>query len=79
VETAVLAFVGAWARDRGATVLQGEYIRTAKNAPAAGFYPAHGFSQVEPAAAERTVWQRRIDGQPVRCPAFIRLEGELVA
>lgn len=43
VETALLSCIAETARDQGVSVLSGEYIPTAKNAPCAEFYPLHGF------------------------------------
>lgn len=45
VETALLSFISDWARSRGATVAEGEFIPTTKNAPAADFYARHGFTK----------------------------------
>ena len=47
VETALLAKVAADARESGATRLQGRFIATKKNAPAADFYKDHGFRNCE--------------------------------
>lgn len=46
VETAFLSFLADWAKDWGLTAMEGEFIPTAKNAPAADFYARHGFTQV---------------------------------
>ena len=51
VETALLSFVCAQARRRGVARLLGSYIPTAANAPAADFYPRHGFTRVEDSGA----------------------------
>lgn len=45
-ETALLAFVAEWARKQGALVLEGEFVPTPKNAPAADFLRLHGFTKV---------------------------------
>jgi FkbH-like protein len=47
VETALLATVGEDALAAGAKKLVGEYIETAKNAPARDFYSQHGFSELD--------------------------------
>jgi FkbH-like protein len=51
VETALLSCLCAQARKRGAERLQGWFLPTRKNAPAADFYPRHGFSVVEESPA----------------------------
>lgn len=45
IETALLAYLAAYAARQGATRLVGEFIPTKKNAPCASFYPDHGFTQ----------------------------------
>jgi FkbH-like protein len=44
VETAFLAALAAEARRRGVARLTGTFLATAKNAPAADFFPRHGFT-----------------------------------
>jgi FkbH-like protein len=46
-ETALLSFIADWARHRGAERLEGEYLPTAKNAPAADFLSRHGFTAMK--------------------------------
>ena len=51
-----------WAAQRGATEIEGEFIPTAKNAPAADFYDRHGFKQVngnedQAAASGTSTWR----------------------
>jgi FkbH-like protein len=43
IETALLGYLAAGARRRGAERLFGEYVATSKNQVAADFYPRHGF------------------------------------
>lgn len=72
VETAVLAFAAARARALGAQRLEGWFIPTAKNAPAAEFYRGHGFRL----AAERDgagFWTLPLDAAAVACPPWIEL------
>ena len=44
IETALLAHIAQRAAQLGATSLVGEFLPSTKNAPAASFYPDHGFS-----------------------------------
>jgi len=46
VETALLARVLADAKDKGVSVIIGEYIPTQKNAPVKNFYSSHGFEEL---------------------------------
>ncbi len=74
VETAVLAFAASRARAMGAKRLEGWFIPTAKNAPAAEFYPGHGF---QPAAQREdgTFWTLPLEGAALACPPWIELRG----
>jgi FkbH-like protein len=73
VETALLSFLADWARARGATVLEGDFIATAKNAPAADFYARHGFTRVSGNGdAASGHWQLRLDQVPFQWPSYIR-------
>jgi FkbH-like protein len=47
VETALLAFIGQWAAHHGLEWLEGEFLPTKKNAPAADFYARHGFAPID--------------------------------
>ncbi|MEZ0263619.1 MAG: HAD-IIIC family phosphatase [Phycisphaerae bacterium] len=73
VETAFLAHVAADARARGARVLAGWFVPTAKNAPAKSFYADHGFT----AAREQdgaTLWERDLTAGPgPDCPPWVAL------
>src|ERR1019366_7769335 len=55
LETALLSHLAADARERGATVLQGWFLPTRKNAPAREFYPGHGF-EVAQQTEEGVLW-----------------------
>ena len=46
IETALLAHIAHHAAHLGATRLVGEFVPSAKNAPAASFYPDHGFTRL---------------------------------
>ena len=70
VETAFLSFLADWAKDWDLRALEGEFIPTAKNAPAADFYARHGFTQVgETTPASR--WRLDLTKVPFQWPACI--------
>jgi len=69
-ETALLSSIVHWARDRGLRHVQGEFIPTSKNAPAADFYPRHGFAQVAVTATGST-WRLNTAVHDVAWPACI--------
>jgi len=60
VEDALLARIAAWGRSRGAAVLAGEFVRTAKNEPARTFFSRTGFLQ-DAADGEVEIWRRSLD------------------
>jgi FkbH-like protein len=72
METALLAHLVDWARARGLEELRGEFIPTAKNAPAADFFPRHGFA---PVAVEDglATWRLRTTDVPFRWPVYIQV------
>jgi FkbH-like protein len=70
VETALLAFVAEWAEGQGVALLEGEFIPTAKNAPAADFYDRHGFRKASSEGAA-TRWVLRLTERAFAWPAFI--------
>jgi FkbH-like protein len=72
VESAFLAFLADWAKAQGATLLEGEFIPSAKNAPAADFYSKHGFSQV-PGLESGSVWRLDLAATAVPAPLFVRV------
>lgn len=67
LETALLAALGEWARAQGATVLEGEFIPTAKNTPAAGFFESHGFDR----DGQDGRWSLPLDRDTVSWPSYI--------
>lgn len=71
VETAMLSYLADRARERGCARLEGWFLPTKKNAPAAQFYAQHGFLQVEETAAG-TRWSYPLS-QPIPWPEWIRL------
>jgi FkbH-like protein len=70
-ETALLSFLLTWARQRQIRALEGEFIPTPKNAPAADCYARHGFVQVGTSAAG-TTWRLSTNDADIPWPATIR-------
>ena len=73
-ETALLAFLVSWARQRGALTIEGEFIPTARNGPAADFYARHGFARIDDNGG-RTRWRLRTEDIPFTWPCHIRIAG----
>jgi FkbH-like protein len=74
IETALLGRVAADAAAAGVRELRGEYVRSAKNALVADFYPRHGFSLLAEPAEGHTLWRRAIgEGPALAVPAWIRM------
>ena len=73
VETAFLSHLMKLARADGARRIQGWFIPTRKNPPAAGFYASHGFQEVEK-EGESTLWRFDLDQGDVPLPEWFRLE-----
>jgi len=71
VETALLAHVVTEARTQGFATLQGWYLPTRKNAPAADFYARHGFEPVGE-TAEGTLWRLDLAAKEIHVPEWIR-------
>ena len=67
IETAFLAFLVRQARKRNLDVLAGEYIPTAKNTPAAGFFKRHGFVE-----SESGLWRLNLSAVPFTWPSYIK-------
>jgi FkbH-like protein len=76
-ETALLSYLAGWARERSLWSLDGEFIPTAKNAPAADCYSKHGFVQVGTTAIG-TKWRLSIIDADVPWPSTIRAAHSLV-
>ncbi len=75
VETALLAHVAEEARTEGAGALVGEYIQTAKNAPAKDFYARHEFAAPDGAQANGVHrWSRPLAGGTLTPPKWISLK-----
>lgn len=77
VETAFLSFLVDWAKDWGLTAMEGEFILTAKNAPAADFYARHGFTQVG-GTDLGSHWRLDLKKVPFQWPAYIERTGQTV-
>ena len=72
VETAMLSVLVDAAKASGANTLRGDFIRTAKNAPAADFYPRHGFARVEERGETQT-WSLDLRTGSVTAPSWLAL------
>ena len=70
VETALLSHLAADARERGATVLQGWFFPTKKNAPAREFYREHGFELAE-GSEDATRWTFDLARNTILPPAWV--------
>ena len=68
IENTMIAFAAEAARARGAEVLQGEFIPTAKNAPAASFYESSGFEKVG-----ETLFRVSLPETTLPFPDYVRL------
>ena len=72
VETALLAHLAADARQQGATVLQGWFLPTKKNAPAQEFYREHGF-EVADRQMEGVLWRIDLTRQTILPPEWVQV------
>lgn len=72
VETALLAHLLEDCKERGARLLRGWFFPTAKNAPAADFYPKHGFTPVESKDGGQ-LWAIDVAAANLQCPPWIQL------
>ncbi|RYD78218.1 MAG: hypothetical protein EOP84_14550 [Verrucomicrobiaceae bacterium] len=70
VETALLAELNSQVAERGAKVLVGEYLPTAKNGLVAEFYPKHGFVE-----EGRGRWIYELNRGMFAGPSFIAVNG----
>ncbi len=71
IETAMLHFLEGRAAARGASVIEGEFLPTAKNAPCREFYGQHGFT-----AASNARWTKNLGNGFTSCPEWIAIKGE---
>ena len=77
VETAFLSFLADWAKGWRLSAMEGEFITTAKNAPAAEFYARHGFTQVGEAGTGSR-WRLDLSKVSFQWPAYIGRNGTTV-
>ncbi len=75
IEDALLAHIAAQATASGATLLEGAFVPTAKNAPAAEFYPSRGFAVVgeTPDVPAGTRYRTNLDAGPISVPAWLKM------
>jgi FkbH-like protein len=76
VETAFLRFLVDWAKVRGANEMLGEFLPTAKNAPAADFFAKHGFTKTT-GNEMGSKWQLDLSEILFRWPEYIRDTNEV--
>jgi FkbH-like protein len=70
IETALLSFLVNEGRAAGARKLQGWFLPTKKNAPAASFYSKHEFTCIEENGSG-SLWSLDIECSQVSCPEWI--------
>ncbi len=76
IETALLAHLATLAQANGAVTLLGEFIPSAKNAPAATFFPDHGFTRTEHLDHDGIeTWILDLRTQTIPSPPWLTLEG----
>lgn len=71
VESAMLAWLAQRARDAAAKRLVGEFLPTAKNAPAAKIYADNGFSLGE-STTQRQIWQLDLQRTNLQIPEWFQ-------
>ncbi|MFZ5893965.1 MAG: HAD-IIIC family phosphatase [Myxococcota bacterium] len=71
LETALLARICEWARERGARRLTGWFRPSAKNAPARDFFPNHGFALVEENEGA-SLWSLDLGSTAIATPNWIQ-------
>ena len=72
IETAMLGFLTDAAKASGASVLQGWFIPTKKNAPAKDLYASHKFEAVETRNGA-TLWSLNLQQANIPFPEWIRV------
>lgn len=75
IESALLAHIAEQAAHLGATHLLGEFIPSKKNAPAASFYPEHGFESVPSESGDTLFYTLDLSPALPAIPQWITLEG----
>jgi FkbH-like protein len=73
IETSLLAVIGEDAIAAGKTLLAGEFIPTAKNAPAVDLFSRHGF-EVGTMDGALTLYERSLASGPIPRPGWLTLE-----
>jgi predicted enzyme involved in methoxymalonyl-ACP biosynthesis len=73
VETALLAHVVQWCRQRGVRHMDGEFIPTPKNAPAAEFFARHQFERISESDGGAMRWRLSFDRARVERPSYISI------
>jgi len=68
LEASMLDFIAEFARSKGATKLVGEFLPTAKNAPAAGMFPQFGFER-----RTDTLFDLDLSSRAFEAPDYIRV------
>lgn len=68
IENAMMAFVADFAKDNGARTLIGEFVPTAKNAPAMGMYEGFGFEPLD-----ETRFSADLERWTLSAPSHIRV------
>lgn len=71
IETALLSFLVRWARERGLSEMIGEFIPTAKNAPAADFFARHHFEHITDAGSATSKWRLVVHHSQIAPPAYM--------
>ncbi len=72
IETAMLGFLTDAGKARGASLLQGWFIPTKKNAPVKDLYAAHKFRSIA-SKNEATLWSLNLGETSIAFPEWIRL------
>ncbi|MBV8716026.1 MAG: HAD-IIIC family phosphatase [Chloroflexi bacterium] len=72
VEDAFIRHVAHGVRQRGAEILIGRFLPTAKNAQCVDYYPRNGF-QLEHESGSETTWCLRLDNELLALPEWISL------
>lgn len=76
VESAVLAHLATECAGAGLGEIRGQFLPTAKNAPAATLYPDHGFRPLDNDAGG-SWWTLDLTAPPIQTPAWIELRTEI--
>lgn len=72
VETAMLAYLLALAKEKRLGEMRGRFVPTAKNAPARDIYERHGFVKIAEDESS-SQWLLRVDGASLVYPAWLKI------